>query len=230
MNSVLALALLAAPAFAGRLEIVTDADGNRSLKKLGPGNGAFLEESAKLQAGMVKPASGKDSSSSEKPGRNLQDGLFFGKGIETDEPTPAPTHPDDCFMLQYLAMVEDVLAYAKESPGGTTYWFPVYDPYLLKPVGVYTESSTVTHFDECVTNGAFLMEYQPDDLSYDSMINVASTCTSTFSSVTGGTEKFRCATGFQEFTDYTDDSKVIKTVLYLCDTPCYIPSKLDDDA
>ena len=240
MKHFLALSVLAAPAFAGQLEIITDADGNRSLKSLGSAT-IDLEAAAQAMSAAANPSqetvsdkknnlrrlSGKDSSSTGTKERDLQQ--FFGKGEETDEPTPVPTAYDNCFTVQYVAMVSDIIEYSKKTAVGTTYWFPVYDPYLMKPVGIYTEESTETHYDECVTSGAFLFEYQEGDGTYDSMINTASTCTSTFSSLTGGAGKFRCARGYQIFEDYTDSSKLIKTTLSLCDTPCFVEDKPDDE-
>ena len=239
MKHFLALSVLAAPAFAGQLEIITDADGNRRLQSLGSAAIDLEAAAQKMSAAAnlsqetvsdkknnLRRLSGKDSSSTGTKERDLQ---FFGKGDETDEPTPVPTSYDNCFTVQYVAMVSDIIEYSKETAVGTTYWFPVYDPYLMKPVGIYTEESTSTHYDECVTSGAFLFEYQEGDGTYDSMINTASTCTSTYSSLTGGAGKFRCARGYQVFEDYTDDSKLIKTTLSLCDTPCFVEDKQDDE-
>lgn len=137
---------------------------------------------------------------------------------------------DHCFKLSYVALVDEILNYATDTPNGNTYWFPVYDPILLKPVGTFTEDSVVTHTDECISTGAFSFQYNEEAESYDSGINVASTCMSTYSSVIGGTGKFQCATGHQEFAEHTNESKMIVTNLYLCDTPCHVPLKdsLDD--
>lgn len=127
---------------------------------------------------------------------------------------------DHCFVVTYIAFVEDILQYSVPTEHGTSYWFPVYDPITFNAVGTFTEESSETHEKECISKGAFAFEYDMESQSYDSGINVASTCMSSYSSVTGGTGKFACATGYQEFAEYTDQSKFIKTNLFLCDTPC----------
>jgi len=136
-------------------------------------------------------------------------------------------HFDDCYTVSYLALVEEILNYSTAGDHGSTYWFPVYDPHTLQPVGTFQESTIDTHDGECISTGSFSFEYTDSTQSYDSSIIVASSCTGTFSSVIGGSGKFNCATGYQEFSEHTEQNKFIRTNLYLCDTPCHVPLKED---
>jgi len=117
---------------------------------------------------------------------------------------------------------------------GQTVMFPLLladgnegNPYLPdylsvgSPVGLFIDASTDIkdgfNGDDCIWEGSFLFG-QPNATTgeYDSQVTVAGTCQGTANFIIGGTGDFKCATGYEYFTDKAPDDDHIAFTVYYC--------------
>lgn len=132
---------------------------------------------------------------------------------------------EHCYVISLYAWIRDIRDNAKETPEGTTYWFPVYDSYTREEVGTFTESSIVSSKDgfSCITYGLFNLDYDCETETFHSQIKVGSSCKSEHSSIIGGNGEYACAAGQQTYPPSMNAS-VVETELYFCDT-CNVRKK-----
>jgi hypothetical protein len=97
--------------------------------------------------------------------------------------------------LRVLAYEEEIAAGEQSYPeaGLSTFRYNIYDPTVKdshEPIGIYIGASHSISQHDCIGNGAFNFDYNPETDSYDSQIFVSVSCSGSFNAITGGTGRY----------------------------------------
>ena len=97
--------------------------------------------------------------------------------------------------LRVLAYEDEIVGGERSFPdaGLSTFRYNIYDPSssdVHDPIGIYLGASHTVNEHDCVGQGSFGFDYNPEIDSYESQIFVSVTCSGAFNAITGGTGRY----------------------------------------
>jgi hypothetical protein len=126
-----------------------------------------------------------------------------------------------CTTITIKAPFDEIEAGRFATAVGFTLTFPVYDHDSMEIIGTYTDSDTEIfvngEFEDCTFTGSFNFDFDDSlDFPFVSQVSVAGTCLGNTNSITGGTGRYACASGFETFVDGGED--FFASELTICNT------------
>jgi hypothetical protein len=117
---------------------------------------------------------------------------------------------NSCQSLKIKALYSEIDAGSGQTALGETLTFPVYDYYTNEPIGTYTDQTTDIllggQFADCVSTGSFNFDFDASlEYPFVSQVMIAGTCFGFSNSITGGTGRYACASGSENFIDGGED-------------------------
>jgi hypothetical protein len=123
----------------------------------------------------------------------------------------ASTIQGECQLaLRVLAYEDEIVGGERSFPdaGLSTFRYNIYDPSSSdphEPIGIYLGASHTVNEHDCVGQGSFGFDYNPETDSYESQIFVSVSCSGAFNAITGGTGRYAfIRNGHEVITDSRD--------------------------
>lgn len=154
------------------------------------------------------------------------------KGTNHSDDAPSgPSCDEKCTKYTYYTDAHEVDAsFYENTIGFGLAEVPVYDDDArLNQVGTFSSAATIAGAGagsvqegvrECIISGALSFDLDEYSGLYGSTINFAYTCNSEYNAVVGGTGAYGCASGYQDFTEISEDGTVTEFDVYICGCLC----------